>query len=66
MARPGYEPADLQAAVVDQVLRGVGVDREHGHVLIGLADLCRHGQHRACDGVLRSGHPANLERVLDN
>jgi hypothetical protein len=35
-------------------------------VLIGLADLYRHGQHRACDGVLRSSHPANLERVLDN
>jgi hypothetical protein len=33
-------------------------------VLMRLADLHRHGQHRARDGVLR--HRANLERVLDN
>ena len=62
---PGQVAADLQAAVVDHPLRGVGVDREHRHVLSRLADLHRHGQHRAGDGVLRSSHPANLERVLD-
>jgi hypothetical protein len=34
--------------------------------LIRPADLHRHGQHGARDGVLRCSHPANLERVLDN
>ena len=61
---PGQVPADLQAAVVDHLLGGVGVHREHRDVLSGLADLHRHREHRACDGVLRSSHPANLERVL--
>jgi hypothetical protein len=33
-------------------------------VLSRLAHLHRHRQNRAGDGVLRSSHPANLERVL--
>ena len=63
---PGQVAAHLQAAVVDQVLSGVGVDREHRHVLVRQADLHRHRDHRARDGVLRGCHRANLERVLDN
>ena len=61
----GQVPADLQSAVVDQVLRGVGIDREHRHVLSGLADLHRHRDYGARDGVLRGCHPVNLERVLN-
>ena len=55
---PGQIPAHLQAAVVDQVLRGVGVDREHRHVLVCSADLHRHRQYGARDGVLRDCHRA--------
>ena len=61
---PGSVPADPQAAVVDHPLGGFGVHREHGHVLIRLADQHRHGEHGAGDGVLRSSHHDNLERVL--
>ena len=56
--------ADLQAAVVNHPLGGVGVHREHRHVLIRLADLHRHGEHGSGNGVLRGSHPVNLERVL--
>ena len=50
---------DLQAAVVNQSLCGVGVYREHGRVLSGLADFHRHGEHRAGNGVLRGWHGAH-------
>ena len=56
---PGSVPADPQAAVVDHPLGGFGVHREHGHVLIRLADQHRHGEHGAGDGVLRSSHHDN-------
>ena len=59
---PWQVPADLQAAVIDQSLGGVGVHREHRHVLTGLADLDRHREHGAGNGVLRR-HGAHCRTV---
>ncbi|GAT01564.1 uncharacterized protein RMCFA_1676, partial [Mycolicibacterium fortuitum subsp. acetamidolyticum] len=66
------KPIHAQAAVVDHALRGIGIHREHRHVLFGGTDLHRHRQHGAEDGVLRGPrigsavtHAINLEPRVD-
>ncbi|MCW2651898.1 MAG: long-chain acyl-CoA synthetase [Mycobacterium sp.] len=52
----GQVLAHFQPAVVDELLRGRGRDREHRRVLIGRPDFDRHGKHSAGDGVLGGWH----------
>ena len=44
--------ADLQTAVVDEPLRGRGVNRKHRGVYVRFSNPHRHGEHRSGDDVL--------------
>jgi hypothetical protein len=60
------ELADLQSAVVDELLGGLRRHREHRIVDVGLANNYGHGENRAGDGVLRLGHAVTVIRSHRN
>ena len=56
------EPADLQSAVVDQPLSGVGLNGEHRGMHVGFADPNGHREYGSGNGVLGNRHAVTVMR----